>query len=973
MLPHHYQPMKKLLLLCLLSHLSTFTFAQTLQQQWATPFAGSGENSDKFNDFILDGTGNVYAVGFTYRQGNGKDFLLVKFNAAGDTVFTRTYDGTGNGNDELEALVFDNSGNIVVCGTSKTLTGKDITTAKYDASGNQLWVSTYNGFAHLDDYGVDVVTDASGNIYAGGYGYNAQLNNDFIVVKYNAAGIQQNVGLFDGAENLDDVLNDLAIDAAGNIIATGQSRTSGSRDDYATAKWNSSLIQQWAVTLDNAAKTDRAKSLYTDVFNDIYITGRSDNGNDDDFVTQKLNSSDGTQIWIKIFDSNGEDQATSIAGNDSLVIVTGTRFNGLQKDIQTIAYTKSNGAILWSKTYGNVNGKNENANHVCIGVNGIIAVTGTTNVSATGVEDDDVLILEYDLAGNQQGATITGGNWGKNDDGEKSIVDASGNIYTIGSIANNNSMKDAWIYKQDVGGTALLNKHYNGQGEFTDKAIAITESSGSIYTTGYTNNYNEDRNFCTIKYDGAGNIVWQKTFNGPDSDTDEPADIAADGSGNVYVAGRSKNANNDYDMFVIKYNSNGDTIWTENYDNGLFADEEVTDIAINAAGDVYLTGVADNDASLLTNNDFVTIKISAAGAFQWASFFNGSGSADDKAYSITLDNSGNAFVTGKTWNGTDYDIQIAKYDAVNGSETLFASYTSNLGDDVPEKILLDNTSNVIVAGTSDRDASASTNRDFLVVKYNSSGMQQWAQTYNGAGTGDDDLKDMGLDGLGNIFVTGQSDIDSSSSDNLDYATIKFSASGNCDWVANYNGGMDDDDISNSIALLSNGDICVTGQSAESFSGVTNKNATSIIYSSSGAALDFATYDGMISGTDEGEAILYHNGSIFVSGYGTYTTAGQKDLLTIKYALTVGIRESQNDLSLLVYPNPSNSGFTVCSSLFTEESSAKLTLTDATGREITSARPTTSNYKLQTSNLNSGVYFLRIQSGSHFSETKIVVQ
>ena len=63
---------------------------------------------------------------------------------------------------------------------------------------------------------------------------------------------------------------------------------------------------------------------------------------------------------------------------------------------------------------------------------------------------------------------------------------------------------------------------------------------------------------------------------------------------------------------------------------------------------------------------------------------------------------------------------------------------------MPAKIKLDNSGNVIIGATSDRDNSVSTNRDYLVIQYNSSGTQQWAQLYNGVGTGDDDLNDLRL-------------------------------------------------------------------------------------------------------------------------------------------------------------------------------------------------------------------------------------
>ena len=89
---------------------------------------------------------------------------------------------------------------------------KDITTAKYSSVGSLLWLMSYNNYSYLDDYGVKVAADNAGNVFVGGYGYNSNQNNDYIVVKYNSAGAQTGVVSFNGADGLEDVLSDMVID-----------------------------------------------------------------------------------------------------------------------------------------------------------------------------------------------------------------------------------------------------------------------------------------------------------------------------------------------------------------------------------------------------------------------------------------------------------------------------------------------------------------------------------------------------------------------------------------------------------------------------------------------------------------------------------------------------------------------------------------------------------------------------------------
>lgn len=963
--------MKKLLFLFFA--LSGFQIhnAQTLNEQWATGYAGTGENSDKFNALIRDNAGNIYACGYTWKQGNGKDILLVKFNSSGDTVWTKTVDGIGNGNDELNDLAFDNAGNIVAVGTAKTSTGKDIAILKCNTSGVLQWVVTYNNALNLDDYGVKVAADNLGNIYAGGYGHNANLNNDYIVVKYSSAGTQLNIASFNGADNLDDELADMAIDASANVIVTGKSKTSSNKDDYATIKYNSSLVQQWFKTVDQAGKNDRATGIWVDANGNAYVTGRSSNGNDYDYLTIKYLSANGNTGWAqpKLYDSNGDDIAADITGNANQVVVAGTKFNGIQTDLQTIAYNPSTGSQLWSTAYANANGKDETANHITIGTNDEVVITGSTNVSTNATSNTDLLILKYNNTGVQQYAKIISGNSNQNEEGTASITDGSGNIYTVGDLVTNNSMKDAVVIEHNSVGVLQFNKAYNGEGEFTDKSVAICSSGGFIYSTGYTYAYGEDRNFCTIKYDAGGNKVWVRTFNGPDSDTDEPVDIAADGSGNIYVAGRSKNANNNYDLFIIKYNANGDTLWTRNWDGGNNGDDEAKDMTVDGSGNVYVTGISDGDASLLVNNDYITVKYSSAGTLLWAVPYNGNGGGDDKAYSIVLDNSGNAYVTGKTWNGADYDIQTQKYASANGAETAFATYASNLGDDVPAKIKLDNNGNVLIGAISDRDASASTDRDCLLVQYSSSGAQQWVQSYNGAGTGDDDLYDIAIDANNNIYVTGSSDLDSTAADNLDYVTLKYNSAGAKQWGKNYNGTANGDDVANAISFDASGNIYVTGQANEGTASSKNNNATTVVYSTNGDELDTISYDGVLNATDAGAAVLVDGGSVYVAGYGSYTQNNQKDFLTIKYNLTTSINEIDNNNSLIVFPNPCSSN----SFLFIRNShEGVLKIHNALGETVCS-RNVSDNFDLSTTNWAAGIYFVHFQQGNSLSVVKLIIQ
>ncbi len=83
---------------------------------------------------------------------------------------------------------------------------------------------------------------------------------------------------------------------------------------------------------------------------------------------------------------------------------------------------------------------------------------------------------------------------------------------------------------------------------------------------------------------------------------------------------------------------------------------------------------------------------------------------------------------------------------------------------------MDGSGNVYVTGNS---YGSGTKYDYATIKYNSSGVQQWLQRYNGPGDSTDYAFSVAVDGSSNVYVTGYS---YGSGTGSDYATIKYSQS-----------------------------------------------------------------------------------------------------------------------------------------------------------------------------------------------------
>ncbi|MCB9069077.1 MAG: SBBP repeat-containing protein [Calditrichae bacterium] len=121
-------------------------------------------------------------------------------------------------------------------------------------------------------------------------------------------------------------------------------------------------------------------------------------------------------------------------------------------------------------------------------------------------------------------------------------------------------------------------------------------------------------------------------------------------------------------------------------------------------------------------------------------------------------------------------------------------------------LALDDNGNIYVAGdTWDQD----TGINYALVRYDANGNQLWEATYNGLGDGNDRTKGLVIDARGNAYITGTSN---GSFTNNDYATIKYDANGNEQWVAIYNTPRNSDDHLTAIALDGSNNVFVTGYS-----------------------------------------------------------------------------------------------------------------------------------------------------------------
>jgi len=369
---------------------------------------------------------------------------------------------------------------------------------------------------------------------------------------------------------------------------------------------------------------------------------------------------------------------------------------------------------------------------------------GNTTISSGS---NDVYIAKISSSGEWQWAVRAGGS--SYDYGYGIALDSSGNIYATGSFRDNATFgntsliaeedDDIFVAKLSNSGSWLWAVKAGGTRTEYSYAIAV-DSSDNVFITG---SFRESANFGSTslttgstsgggteifvaKISSSGEWQWATMASEPVSGSSQPRmgrGITVDSSGSAFITGSfieivtfgSTTLEEDHEnagtQFVAKISSSGHWQWAVKAGDSPW-DSIDQGIAVDSSGNAFVTGSFSETtifgSTVLMSNgdrDIFVAKISSSGYWQWA--VSVGGSQVDEGHGITVDSSGNAFVTGSFY-------QTATFD----STTLTSS-----GKD-----------------------------DIFVAKISSSGSWQWAAKAGGSGA--DGGREIAVDSSGNTYVFG---------------------------------------------------------------------------------------------------------------------------------------------------------------------------------------------------------------------------
>jgi hypothetical protein len=312
-----------------------------------------------------------------------------------------------------------------------------------------------------------------------------------------------------------------------------------------------------------------------------------------------------------------------------------------------------------------------------------------------------------------------------------------------------------------------------------------------------------------------------------------------------------------------------DTAWVRRY-NPYDSTDTGYKIAIDGSGNVYVTGVSRGNG--LNGSDYATVKYDALGVQQWASRYNGPASGADVADGgIVVDQQGNVIVTGYSVGATTgFDMATVKYNS-SGIEQWASRYDCASGIEYGKAIAVDDTGNIYVTGYS---VGSGTSGDCATIKYKPDGDTAWVRRWTSAGSNSDWGYAIAVDSFRNVYVAG-----SATGSGTDLLMIKYRPDGETLWTRTYNCAGTSADRASSIAIGPSGNIYLTGYTMATNSG----DYLTIKYRANGDTAWTRRYDGPgTGGYDFANAIAIDaSENVYITGY-SRGSAGNDDIATVKY-------------------------------------------------------------------------------------------
>lgn len=285
------------------NHGTDVTVDRVGSSPWAKTWNGPASKNDVANDVAVSAKGQVYVVGSSQRAAGDYKLVVLKYSAAGDRLWVRTWAGPAGSSPSGHRVAIDAKGRVVVVGQGKVKGATHLFVAQYTSAGKRLWarVSTagYMGVVR------DVYVDDANNIYIAGQCQATKLSSaDALLLKYSATGTLRWRKTYESPYQRSDAYFAVCRRPGGGVFVAGGSSRSGSDSD--------GIVMRYSVSGKRTvvARIGENDGAYTYLYDAVVTSdGRlvvggshSVGSGDSDCVIFSLNAA-GDTVWSRTYDS----------------------------------------------------------------------------------------------------------------------------------------------------------------------------------------------------------------------------------------------------------------------------------------------------------------------------------------------------------------------------------------------------------------------------------------------------------------------------------------------------------------------------------------------------------------------------------------------------------------------------------------------------------------------------------------------
>uniref|UniRef100_A0A7C4TEK7 T9SS type A sorting domain-containing protein n=1 Tax=candidate division WOR-3 bacterium TaxID=2052148 RepID=A0A7C4TEK7_UNCW3 len=356
-------------------------------------------------------------------------------------------------------------------------------------------------------------------------------------------------------------------------------------------------------------------------------------------------------------------------------------------------------------------------------------------------------------------------------------------------------------------------------GEYTDILFDMTcGADGNIYLAGSAEIIppnppapgDFDALFLALTW--SGTPLWWYVYDYAGS-YDEAYSVVQGRDGNLYAAGYNGEQvgphwyDIDFDFVALSLTASGTLRWVYQYDNA--GSQQRTDIAKDIVfGDdnnVYVVGEISNDTLGTQSYDLAVVSLTPTGTQRWVYIYNGPGNGMDEAFSVIY-KTGKLYITGfSTGIGTGHDITVLCLDTLGQQQWIYRYDGLGHLTDEAKEIIYGEDGNLYIAGF-----SYNSNTDFTVISLDTLGNERWVYQKNGSANSQDEANSL-VYGEDCIYACG---FVNNTNQSNDFAVIRINSTGIEDWIYSYNGAVSSYDDAFDLTFGPDKHIYAAGDASE---------------------------------------------------------------------------------------------------------------------------------------------------------------